>query len=334
MIRIGIVGMGIRGTLFARALASSAHARVSAVADVNPEALEAGRALCGCPGYPGIRDMLDREEMHGLIIALPDFLHVEPFMRAVEKGLHVMVEKPFATTVEDAESMRAEVKRRGVKCLVAFENRWNPPFIDVKRSIDNGELGDIQAIHVRLHDSIVVPTEMIPWLKDSSPAWFLQSHMIDMAGWLSGKKAVKVYAVGSAKVLKRRGLDTLDTIQTTVSYADGTSAVFCSSWILPESHPSLFDLGFEIIGDGGAAHLNFMAPVTAKSLNRYQVAQTLLSDVHGTMVGAPCSMVHGFVDCIRLDTEPLATEDDGLENTRILAAVHRSIVRNEAVAID
>jgi predicted dehydrogenase len=233
----------------------------------------------------------------------------------------------------DAEEMAETVKRAGVKCLVAFENRWNPPFVAVKDAIDSGELGDIQAMNARLNDTVFVPTKMLPWVSgNSSPAWLLQSHFADMASWLSGKRVKRVYAVGSKKLLAAMGCDTYDTIQTVLTYDDGASATITTSWILPEGLPTVFDGKFEIIGSKGASYVDLVSPVASKaSGSRYDVTVTLTSEVHGKIFGAPCYMLNSFIDNIRLGTEPMAGLEDGIINTRVISAVHESIETGRAI---
>jgi predicted dehydrogenase len=127
-------------------------------------------------------------------------------MLAAQKGIHIMVEKPFSTLVEESEEMLAAVKSAGVKCLVAFENRWNTPFVAVKEAVQNGEIGKIITVNSRLNDTIYVPTKMLKWSKGSTPGWFLLPHATDIALWVKESKPVRAYAVGTKKKLVSMGI--------------------------------------------------------------------------------------------------------------------------------
>ena len=335
MIKIGIIGMGNRGKLFAQTIKDNPHAEVAAVAELNEELLKTVADEYSAKPYTDYIAMMDSEGLDIIIVTLPDHLHKKPVLEAAARKINIMVEKPLATSVSDAEEMADAIKNAGIKCLVAFENRWNPPFVAAKNAVDSGEIGDVQAMNVRLNDTIFVPTKMIPWVNgNSSPAWFLQSHMADMASWLSGKKVKQVYAVGSKKILIEMGCDTYDTIQTMLTYEDGTNATLTTSWILPEGLPTVFDGKFELIGSRGASYVDLVSPVTSKvSGERYNVEVTLTSVVHGKIFGAPCYMLNSFIENVRLDTEPMVDLEDGIANTKVICAVHESVETGKIIEL-
>src|SRR5207244_3684269 len=159
--------------------------------------------------------------------------HREAVEAAAERGLAILVEKPLATTLEDAAAMAAAVRQAGVLCQVAFENRWNPPYVAAKEAIERGDVGTVLSLNSRINDRIDVPLGMLSWSARSSPGWFLLSHTVDMARWLSGREPTRVYAQGQKRVLSGKGLDTYDTLQAIVTFDGGLSAVFEASWILP-----------------------------------------------------------------------------------------------------
>ena len=227
MIKVGIVGMGIRGTLFADTLAQNPYAEVVAVSDSNRERLEEKAGQYGVRGYADSGEMIEKERLDAVIISTPDFTHCVPVLQAAAKGIAILVEKPFSTSVAEAEKMYAAVEKAGVICMVAFENRWNPPFVAVHNAVANGEIGGVLTLNSRLNDTIYVPTGMLRWSGGSTPGWFLLPHALDIAMWLkAGVRPVKAYASGTRKKLVSMGIETYDSIQAIVSFEDGTSAGF------------------------------------------------------------------------------------------------------------
>lgn len=333
MIKVGIVGMGLRGNLFAQTIMQNEHAELVAVSDSYEHTLEKSMETYGVKGYLNPTDMLEREQLDAVVIATPDYLHKEPVIAAARKGLHILVEKPFSTSVEEAEEMALEIKKSGVKCLVAFENRWNMPIIAVKEAIHNGEIGNIVTLNSRLNDTIYVPTKMLKWSQGSTPAWFLFPHMIDLALWFSKKEPISVYAVGTKKKLVSMGIDTYDSIQAIVHFADQTHATFTTSWILPESMPMIYDFKYEIIGEDGALYVDLADQMVRKAVADYKHVHSLGTPVQGRLTSAPSYMMNAFIDDIRLDREPLATAEDGLINTKIIDAVHQSIQTGTIISI-
>ncbi len=325
MIRTAIVGMGIRGDLFAQGLRQNPDATLVAVCDANAGRLEAARAEWGVPGYGDVQQMLEQGGPDAVLICTPDFAHREQVVAAAEHGVHVMVEKPLATSMDDADAMLAAVQSAGIICQVAFENRWNPPLVRVKQAVESGELGDVSLVSARLNDTLYVPTRMLSWAAQSTVGWFLLPHVVDLAIWLSGKQPSQAYAVANKRLLPSLGVDTYDTICTTLSFHGGMQAMFETTWVLPDSSPAIFDFKFEILGDKGVLHVDVQDQMVHQSTDTFTYPGTLVVDVYGKTRGFPLDMLDSFIDSVKNGTPPLATVQEGHAVTRVIDAVHRSI---------
>lgn len=324
-VSVGVIGLGLRGTMFARALGHNPAARLAAVCDADPSRRAGGAADYGVPAFATARELCTLPDLRAVIVATPDPLHREAVEAAAERGLAILVEKPLATTLQDAEAMAGAVRRAGVLCQVAFENRWNPPYLAAKEAIERGSVGSVLSLNSRINDRIDVPLSMLRWGATSSPGWFLLSHTVDMARWLSGQEPRRVYAQGQKAVLISKGLDTYDTLQAIVTFDGGLSAVFEASWILPESLPMIVDVKYEIIGSDGALYIDWhdqgLHQVTRAGYQHPIVANLA---VHGRPTGMPIWMLDSFISCVATGAEPLATLADGLAAVRVVEAIHRS----------
>lgn len=334
MVRVGIIGMGIRGKLYGRAILQNPNAELVGFAEINPKTLKEAEDFFSIKGTSDYKELLERD-LDAVIVATPDFAHTEPTLEAIKRGYHIMIEKPLTMNIEEAEKIVEEAKKKKIKAQVAFENRWNAPFVMVKSSIDTGEFGDIYGMRITLNDSIYVPTKMISWAARSSPAWFLMSHCVDMSLWLTGKRVKSVDARGIKNLLKRQGIDTFDMIDASLRLEDGSLVHIFSSWILPESIPFIAQFKFEIYGEKGYSNIDFTNSVITNASERYYFAgmPTLWADIHNRLTGAPVWMLDSFIDAIENDKPVIATLEDGLEVTRIVAGIHRSVEEEREVMI-
>lgn len=333
MLQFGIIGMGIRGRMFAETIEESPYAALRAVCDLRPEASREMAEAFGCAEYTDFRRMMDEQELDAVIVATPDFAHREPVLYAAEKGLDILVEKPFATTVEDSEAMTAAIEKSGVRCMVAFENRWNLPIVAAHDRIATGALGDILGINARLSNTIEVPTGMLRWSRDSSVGWFLFPHLLDMILWFNGNKEIaRVYAVGTKKKLLSLGYDVYDTLQATLSFADGTNATMASTWVLPRSLPLVYDLKMEIIGAENALYIDTQDQcVRYAGPEKVENIHSLSTPIDGFPTGCASYMLRHFIDCLRRGARPLIDHQLGAMNTKIICALHRSADRGGEV---
>lgn len=334
MVRVGIIGMGIRGRLYGRAILQNPDAQLVGFADINPKNLKEAEKFFGVKGMTDYKELFDKD-LDAVIIATPDFAHTEPTLMAIERGFHIMVEKPLTMDVKEAEKIVEKAKEKNIKAQVAFENRWNAPFVMVRESINSGEFGDIYGMRITLNDSIYVPTQMISWASKSSPGWFLMSHCVDMALWLTKKRVRSVDARGIKNVLKKKGIDTYDMIDASLRFEDGSIAHIFSSWILPESIPFIAQFKFEIYGEKGYSNIDFTNSVITNASEKYYFAgmPTLWADIHNRLTGAPVWMLDSFIDAIENNKPIIASLEDGLEVTRIVSGIHRSIEEEKEIRI-
>lgn len=333
-VKIGIVGGGIRGGMFARALQENPDAEVVAICDRSPAVLDSMAAQFGLPGYAEVSDMLaDHPQLDAAVIATPDFAHREVAVACAQAGLDVMVEKPLATDVADATAIIAAAEASGSRVMVGFENRWNVKFSSVRERL-HGSGSRVTAQVISLNDTAYVPTRMLAWAAKSSPAWFLMPHTLDLACWMTGVAPVSVYAVGSREVLAASGIDTWDGIAAIFTMDDGSHVSLNSSWILPTSMPAVYDFRYEIqsttdvVRIDGANH-----GVVDYGPEGMSWPQTAVYERDGRIRGVPIDMVNDFVRYVRGGDVAVPGPQEGLMITTAIAAVHTSLATGQVVEI-
>ena len=324
----GLIGCGTWGAVHARTLAASPSIRFAATCDQDE-----GRAARFAQQYGAERyfadwhELLASPDIQAVSIATPDFAHGEIVRAAIEAGKHVLVEKPLATTVEECKRLLAARDKNAVKLMVDFHNRWNLPFVNIRRLVDSGELGTLLMMNVRLNDTLFVPTRMLSWAAKSSPAHFLGSHLVDLIRWLSVAEVTRVYSVSRSVVLKKAGIDTPDFFQSILELSNGGTAVIENCWIVNESAPNVFDFQCEFIGTKGSAYVNashhrMVEKYTDQGAGFPDVAGA--PDLYGKPVGFAVAAIEHFVDCVLSDRQPLVTGEDGLKATQVVWAMEES----------
>ncbi|RLF16747.1 MAG: gfo/Idh/MocA family oxidoreductase [Thermoprotei archaeon] len=329
-VNVGVIGLGTWGEVHVKAFTSIPHANLVAVCDIRHErALYIKEKYHVKKVYTNYEDLVKDKDIDAVTIALPDFLHRDPAVRAAEEGKHVLVEKPLATNIEDAEAIVRAARKAGVKLMVDFHNRWNPPFLHAKQAIEQGELGDVIYIYGRLSDTIYVPTKMLSWASRTNVMWFLGSHLVDITRWLlSRDKPVSVYGIKKEGILKSMGIETPDMICGIIRWSKGAISYLECCWILPETEPKLYDFKYEIIGSSGTiyidtSHNRCIEKYLQKS---YEYPDTLgLFESFGKPRGFAIDSLSHFIDCIIHDKEPIATGEDGLVVTKIICYLLKSI---------
>ena len=336
-VRFGIIGAGGWGEIHAQIYSMYPFSELIAVCDIREEKAEEVAKRYGIKKfYTDYRALLSDNEIEAVAVVTPDFAHAEIAIAALESGKHLLLEKPMAKSVGDCERIISAVEKSGTKFMVDFHNRWNPPFVKAKRSLDKGELGKVRLIYSRLNDTIFVPTEMLSWADRSSPLWFVGSHSIDTIMWFLGDRVTRVYSVSRSEVLSSMGIETPDFYEIVMELEGGAVAVVENCWLLPNSSPNIVDVKFEAIGDRGVVYIDV---ARHRALEKYTESGgsypdvLVIPEIYGKPQGFAAESIRHFVDCVAFDREPLVGLRDGLEVTRVIVAAERSAATGAPVEL-
>ena len=140
-LRFGLIGCGRVAPRHAQSFAALPEARLVAVADVIESRAQRFAKEYRADAYTDYRRLLERRDVNVVSICAPSGLHAQMAIEAMQVGKHVIVEKPMAMNLRDADRMIAAEQATGVKMCVILQNRYNPPMQDLRRVVDEGKLG-------------------------------------------------------------------------------------------------------------------------------------------------------------------------------------------------
>ncbi|MFC2124082.1 Gfo/Idh/MocA family protein [Bacteroidota bacterium] len=337
-IGIGLIGCGLWGSIHAQTYSASPITKLISTCDLESERVEQFAQKYGAEkSTTDYQEILSDPEITAISITTPDHTHTPIVLDALKAGKHVLVEKPLAMTVEECKKILSVRDSAGTILMVDFHNRWNIPFMQVKNMVEFGELGDLQMISVRLNDTIYVPTKMLGWAAQSSPAHFLGSHVVDLIRWLSGSEINKVYSVSRSTVLNKKGIDTPDYFQTILELSSGATAYVENCWIVAENAPNVFEFKGEFIGSKGSTYVNVSHH---RMVEKYTEDGAGYPDVlgvvdrYGKAAGFCTAPIDHFIECMVQSTEPLVTGEDGLAATQVVQAMEQSAKTGLPVDLD
>lgn len=333
--RIGVVGGGIRGSMFARAVSQHPDATLVAMCESVDIVRASNAQALHVPVYADLDTMLDAHpDLTAAIVATPDFAHRAPTVQCAERGLDLLVEKPLATNSVDAAAIVAAVADSGARVMVGFENRWNQKFGEIRRQLMDPSSGRIVNQVADLNDTLFVPTTMLSWAARSSPGWFLMPHSLDLTMWLSGATPTDVFARGTRRLLPSLGVDTWDAITASFSMSDGSIVVLNSQWVLPVTAPAVFDFRYEVNTETSS----FRVGISDTGVTRYDPTgvhwlQFGVYEQHGKIRGIPIDMADDFIAWSAGADLDMPDAGYGLLVTRAIEAVHRSLATGQPQAL-
>ncbi len=354
--RIAVIGAGVYGTHVLNVLASAARAGQAdlvALADINPETLAQAADRFTVRGYLDYRDMFAQEALDAVAVVTPDHLHASIVLDAAARKLHILCQKPIATSTAAGCAMVAAARQQDILLFVDFHKRFDPAHQVLKRNVSQGKLGRVLYGDVHMEDRIEVPSVWFKkWANQSSPAWFLGTHFYDLVYWLLDAKPVQVLASGNKQKLLGLGLDTYDQISAQVIYDNGAIINFQTAWILPENFPSIVNQQIRLVGTEGICEIDsqdrgmfasYAGEPHCRVINPF--ARTEAEDaLYGAPLGGyTCESILHFVRLVRhlKDGLPLAalhgqypSGEEAIIATRTCEAIHASLAQKAIVRLD
>jgi predicted dehydrogenase len=328
---VGVIGLGFMGSRWARALFEHPGARLTVVSDVREDL---GRELAERWGARYVADPLEAAagpDVRGVAICTPEHLHVEPALAALKAAKAVMVEKPLAHTVEDAERIRDRAYELGVPVLTGHILRFEPRYAAVARAIQDGDIGAVGAIH---NERVGLVSDQAILQGRTSLALYYGVHEFDLARWYAGD-VERISAERSEGVLRARGFDVDDLYSAVLRFRSGAHGTATVGWSLPEATAGWGSAGVRVIGERGMLRvdqgdLGFLE-VTELGFRHIDVHYS--PEVHGRIRGALAIEVAHFVDCVNGVAEPLCSAHDGTEAVRVSLAVEESARAGRSVTL-
>jgi predicted dehydrogenase len=334
--KFAVIGAGTFGARHVQAYDRNPEAELVGICDLDRDLAE--RVAAGCstpvPVFDTVADLLAIDGLDAVSVVTPDHLHLASAVAAAEAGKHLLVEKPLATTVDDAKAILAAAAENGVTLMVDFHNRVNPAFVNAYDAVRNGQVGDVSYVYARLSNTIGIASS-IRWAGASSSLWFLASHMVDVAHWVTGHRIVRVNAYAKNGVLESRGITTPDVFVVVAEFDTGAIGVFEHAWILPDSHPTAKDLKFEVLGSEGAVYVDGSHN---RAVEVYGAADVRYPDVMAPpygphLTGFIMDGITHFVEAVAGRRPVLATGEEGLLVTAVLCAALESIETGRPVEV-
>ena len=335
VLKAGVIGVGVQGENHIKSYQSLSNAKLIAIADVNKQRVKDIAARYNISQwYTDYKEMLQQANLDIVSVVTPDFLHREPALAAITAGKHVLIEKPLATSVQDAKTIVSMAKSKKVKLMVCFASRWRSPVLITKELINKGELGKPIYAYSRLNDTIYVPTKMLAnWSSKTSLPFWLMSHTIDRVRWLFNSEVKRVYAFSLKGVLTKKGINSSDLFHAILEFENGAIGTFESCWILPESLPFIAESWMRLIFDKGSVTMDLSQNSIEVATQKKYFLPDVSSDVPKSPIGHIIAAISHFVECILEDKEPEASGDDGLAVVKICSAVVESANKRKPVEL-
>jgi predicted dehydrogenase len=217
-LRVGVVGVGVMGSNHARVFAGLPGTELVAVADPDRKQAEFVARTLGCVAVSDVSELLDRD-VDAITIAAPTHLHRDIAIGCIARGVHVLVEKPIASSVEEGREIIGAARRAGVTLMVGHVERFNPAVEAIKDAISGEDILSIAITRVG---------PFPPRMSNVGVVVDLAVHDIDLIRWFTDSDIIEVQPQLSSAVAEREDIALLQ-----FRTASGVLAHINTNWLTP-----------------------------------------------------------------------------------------------------
>jgi predicted dehydrogenase len=319
-INVGLIGLGNQGKSHLQNCLLVKDIEVGAVADSSNSALNFAKKAGVKKCYANYEDLLADKDVDAVIISLPNFLHAEAVIKAAEARKDILLEKPLARNVQEAEEMLTYVRRYGVKLMVGYDLRFRPLLKGLQEKISDGFFGEIEvaeAVNISngpftSRGNTEGPTPVPSWWFDKSLVGGgvlldLGSHMIDVLVWYFGEPESAKSFLGY-----NFNLDVEDTATCVLKFRQGTIGVVNVGWFSK--------------GRAGSINLYGTAGVFSTNLTRSSTLGFIWNDITKKLgvnldKSSTAELEH-FVQSIQNDIQPSPSGEEALVSLRAICTAY------------
>lgn len=329
---VGIIGSAFSSNIHAEALAEVCEARLTAVCSASKERVQEFARRWQIPWTTAdYRQLMERKDVDVVVIGIPNDLHREVVVAAAEAGKHVIVEKPIAHTLADADAMIAACKKARVKLMYAETICFSPKYARAKQLADENAIGKLYMVkqsekHSGPHSD---------WFYDVNRSgggaiMDMGCHGIEWARWMYGKPKLKSVMAHCQRVFHTRRTQGEDNSVMILEFEGGQIAVIENSW----AKQGGMDDRVEVYGTEGVVYCDLLhgSSMETYSTKGYGYAVEKAGETKGWtftvfeeshIYGFPHEMRH-FIRCVLNDQSPAETGEDGRATLQIIYAAYES----------
>src|SRR5271157_5498211 len=217
-LRVGVIGVGVMGSNHARVLAEMPGVRLTGVCDPDRKQAAFVGTTLGCPAVSTVEELLDRG-VDAVSIAAPTHLHRSIALACIERGVHVLVEKPIASSVAEGKDIINAARRAGVTLMIRHVERFNPAVQAIAEAIRNEDILSIAITRVG---------PFPPRMSNVGVVIDLAVHDIDLISWFTGSEIVEVQPQLRSAKAEREDIALLQ-----FRTASGVLAHINTNWLTP-----------------------------------------------------------------------------------------------------
>lgn len=316
---IGVIGLGRMGRVYGNFVASQIEdARLTAVSDAQESVLS---SYSGVKTYRDYLDLLKDPDVQAVIVTTPTHTHREVVVAAAQAGKAIFCEKPTALTLRETDIMLEAVNRAGVPFQVGFMRRFDRAYVEAKRQIDAGVIGQPVGVRSIGRDPFRTSLEYANPAVSGGLIVDMGIHDFDVVRWLMADDVERVYTETASLVYPElTTVSDVDSAQITLKFAGGG----LGNIEVSRTAKYGYDIRGEIVGTEGTLQIGYLQETAVLTMTQAGVRHDVVPHFPQRFGPAYTAQIASFVQCVREDKAPMVTAADARAALQAAIAATRS----------
>ncbi|MBD1383003.1 Gfo/Idh/MocA family protein [Metabacillus arenae] len=337
MINYAIVGCGHIAKKHAEAIKKAEDSKLLAVCDTDPDRMTYFKEEYGADTYTDLDKMLKVEDIQVLNICTPSGVHAPLAVKAAKAKKHLVVEKPIALKIEDADAIIEACKDNGVKLAVVHPNRFRPVMMELRKLMDDGLLGKLSHANVAVRwNRNQEYYDQASWrgTKEFDGGVLMNQaiHNLDLMLWFMGE----VEEVFSMDATRLRKIEAEDVSTGVVRFTNGALGVVEAATTI---YPKNLEETISIFGENGTIKIGGVTATKIEHMNIEGLSEEIVNDLKAKIDENPMGkpghqwIIEDMTVSITEDKEPIVTGEDGKRALQLVLSFYESAEKNQPVEI-
>lgn len=309
---------------------------MSAVCDVVPEKAKTAGEKFKVPHFQDMHEMMKNVEVDVVVVLTPSGSHAQNVVDLAPYKKHIIVEKPMALTLADADRMISACKASGIQLFVVKQNRFNVPVVKLREALDSGRFGKLVMGTIRVRwcrDQRYYAQDSWrgTWKDDGGVFTNQASHHVDLLEWMMGD-VESVFAKAGTYLVD---IEAEDTGIAVIKFKNGALGVIEATAAV---RPKDLEGSITVLGAQGTVEIGGFAVNEIKHWNFSQPRAEDTDVIKNFSVNPPNVYGYGHqayyehvVDCLTNGTKPLVTGEEGKRSLQLIHAIYESIEQQKEI---
>ncbi len=332
-IKAAVVGVGLIGRLHAMAYHQNGKTELVGLVDQNFDQTQKVAEEFSTRAYKSLTDLIAAEQPEIISIAVPESARYELAIEAARSGANLLLEKPLAPSLAEADKLVDEVAKLAgdKKVTVNFILRSDARYSAIRDRVSSGSLGEICTMFARRRGTSLGADIYGPW---TNLLISTAIHDLDAIMWVTGAKIKRVFAESVVKKCGQWGHE--DAVVATLKLSNDAIATLETSWVMPANYHSPLEANFDVVGTGGNARItgsNHGVEIFTESgyslpeLSSWPLFQERLD-------GALRNSIENFVENVYSDTQPAMSLIEARNAQSVVTALQESIKTGQVIEVN